>query len=43
MFIKSKANVNEKDMECCRQFAETINWQQECEEIFDGAFSLDLP
>ena len=20
MFIKSKANVNEKDMECCRQF-----------------------
>ena len=43
MFIKSKVEVNEKDMECCRQFAETIYWQQECEEIFDGAFSLDLP
>lgn len=43
MFIKSKVEVIEKDMECCRQFAETIYWQQECEEIFDGAFSLDLP
>ena len=43
MFIDSKVKVDSKDMESCRRFSQTTYWQQECEELFDDAFSLDLP
>lgn len=43
MFIDSIVKVDSKDMESCRRFSQTTYWQQECEELFDAAFSLDLP
>lgn len=43
MFIDSKVKVDSKDMESCRRFSQTTYWQRECEELFDDAFSLDLP
>ncbi len=43
MFIDSKVKVDSKDMESCRRFSQTTYWLRECEELFDDAFSLDLP
>lgn len=43
MILESKVNVKEKDMECCRKFAETTYWRGDCEDLYSDDFVLDLP